>query len=129
MVGGDEAGRVRPAGIHRRGVVVDHMAAEDRDLQVAHLLERRRAGLGELAGDAAHLDHGGPRPVRQHHRHLQDDLQLVPDAVGREVIERLGAVSGLEQERLTLGHGGQRLAQGAGLAGEHERGQRAQDLQ
>ena len=75
------------------------------------------------------LTTGVPGAVGEHDRHLQDDLQLVPDAVGREVVERLGAVAGLEQEGLPGRHFGQRLAQCPGLAGEHERGQRRKRLQ
>ena len=64
----------------------------------------RRAGLGELAGDAADLHRGHARRVGEHDGHLEDDLQLVPDGVGAEGVERLGAVAGLEQERLAVGH-------------------------
>ena len=64
---------------------------------------------------------GHARRVRQHDGHLQDDLQLVPDGVGREGVERLGAVAGLEQERLARGHLGQAAGQVAGLAGEDQR--------
>ncbi len=99
------------------------MAPEHGQLDVADALGRRRAGLGELPGDAAHLHDRDARAVGEHDRHLQDDLQLVPDRVGREVVEGLGAVAGLEQEGLAGGD----LAQGPGeparLAGEHERRQ------
>ena len=62
-----------------------------------------RAGLGELAGDAPDLHDGHAGRVGEHDRHLQDDLELVADGVGREGVERLGAVAGLEQERLAVG--------------------------
>jgi hypothetical protein len=81
-----------------------------------------RAGLGELAGDAADLHRGHARRVGEHDRHLQDDLELVADGVGRERVEGLGAVAGLEQEGLAGGHAGE-LGEVAGLAGEHQRRQ------
>ena len=85
------------------------------------LLGAASAGLGELPGDAADLDHRHAGAVGQDHGHLQDDLQLVPDAVRGEVVERLGAVARLEQERLAPGHLAGRRAQASGLAGEDER--------
>ena len=88
--------------------VVDHLGA-------------RRAGLGELAGDAAHLHDGHARGVGQHHGHLQDQLELVADGVGREGVERLGAVSRLEQERPALGDRREVVGQRPGLAREHQR--------
>ena len=60
---------------------------------------RRRARLRELAGDAPDLDHRGRRAVDHHGRHLQHDLQLLADRDRREVVEGLGAVACLEQER------------------------------
>ena len=85
-------------------------------------LGRARAGLGELAGDAPDLHDRHAQRVRQHDRHLQDDAQLLPDVVGRELLEALGAVAGLEQERVAGGDLGERRLQRAGLAGEHQRG-------
>ena len=41
--------------------------------------------------------------VGEDHRHLQDDLELVPDVVGRELGEGLGAVPGLQEKRLARG--------------------------
>ena len=85
-----------------------------------------RARLGELPGDAAHLDHRHAGGVGQHHRHLQDDLELVPDGVGGELGEGLGAVAGLEQEGVAVGHVGQLRGEVARLAGEDERRQGGQ---
>ena len=62
-------------------------------------LERRRARLGELPGDPPHLHHRQRRAVGEHGRHLQEDLQLLADPHRRELVERLDAVAGLEQER------------------------------
>ena len=110
VVGGQQAGRVGHPGGGRGQRVVDHVAAERRDDRVADGLGGRRAGLGELPGDPAHLHHRHAGAVGQHDRHLQDDLELVADGVGGEPVERLGAVAGLEQERLAGGHLGERLA-------------------
>ena len=71
---------------------------------------------------------GDPRGVGEHHRHLQDDLQLVPDGVGREGVEGLGAVAGLEQEGLAGGHLRQLAGERAGLAGEDQRGRAPRSL-
>ena len=93
------------------------------------MLRGGRARLGELAGDAAHLHHRNAGAVGEDHRHLQDDLELVPDAVGRELGERLGAVPGLQQKGPAAGDVGQSAGQAAGLAGEHQRGEAAEGLQ
>ena len=92
-------------------------------------LGRRAARLGELARDAAELDHRHAGAVDQHHRHLEDDLQLVPDGVGGEVGERLGAVTGLEEKGLAVGDLGQSGAQAPGLPGEDQRRQDRQRLE
>ena len=72
---------------------------------------------------------GTPVRVGEHHGHLQDDLELVADGVGRERVERLCAVAGLQQERLALGDLGELVGQRTGLAGEHERRQRPEVLE
>ena len=61
-------------------------------------LGRRGAGLRELPGDAPDLRGRHAGAVREHDRHLQDDLELVADVVGREVGERLRAVAGVQEE-------------------------------
>ena len=89
-----------PLGVERprrgRGLVaVQHVPAERRQLDAVHQLRRAGARLDELPGDAADLDHRQHRAVRQHRRHLQDDLQPLADADRREVREGLCAVAGL----------------------------------
>ncbi len=79
-------------------VVVDHVPAERVDDLVADPLGGGAAGLGELPGDPAHLDHRHAGAVGQDDGHLEDDLELVADAVGGELGEGLGAVAGLEHE-------------------------------
>ena len=85
-------------------------------------LEVGRAGLGELAGDAADLHDGNAHRVGEHDRHLEDDAQLLADVVGGEVLEALGAVAGLEQEGVAGRDLGETGLQRPGLAGEHQRG-------
>ena len=46
--------------------------------------------------------------VGEHDRHLQDDLELVADVVGRELGERLRAVARVQQEAVALGDARQR---------------------
>jgi hypothetical protein len=128
--------RVGHARGRRRCVVVDHVAAEDRDLAVGRLLGRRRARLHELPRDPADLEHGQRRAVGQHGRHLQQDLQPLPDRNRRVrgarlgdapvVVERLGAVARLEEERAPCRDLAERGANLARLAGEDERRQRVQ---
>src|SRR5256886_10633443 len=54
--------------------------------------------LGELAGDPPHLDHRQPGGIGQDDRHLEDDLELVADRVGGEVVEGLGTLARLQDE-------------------------------
>ena len=82
----------------------------DGQVDVADALGRARAGLGELAGDAADLHDRHAHRVGQHDRHLQDDAQLLPDVVGGELLEALGAVAGLEQEGVAGGDLGRATA-------------------
>ena len=107
--------------LFRRQLRIDHVPEEGLEPDAAHLLGRRRARLHELAGDPAHLDDRQLRPEGQHGRHLQQDLQLLADRDRGEVLERLGAVARLEQERAALGDVRERVAERAGLAGEDER--------
>ena len=79
-----EALCVGRAGRLRRNDVVHHVTAKRRQIRIADALDRRGAGLRELPGDAADLHDRHPRRVRQHHGHLEDDPQLLPDARLRE---------------------------------------------
>ena len=106
------------SGLH---VVVDDVPPEHGKLDPADVFGLGRARLGELPGDPAHLDDWDPRAVGEYDRHLQDDLELVADRVGREVVEGLGAVARLEQKGLSGRDLGQSPGEPAGLAGEHER--------
>ena len=120
VVGLHEAVGIGDARLGERAGVVDDVAAERRQDDAVHELGRARTGLGELAGDAADLHDGDPHRVRQDHRHLQDDAQLLADVVGGELLEALGAVTRLEQERVAGRDLGQTGLQRPGLAGEHQ---------
>ena len=95
--------------------------AERRELHAVDRLGVGRAGLGELAGDPAHLHDRDARAVAEHDRHLEDHLQAIADPVGGEGVEGLGAVTGLQQERPPVGDLREGGGEVAGLAGEHER--------
>ena len=117
----DEAVRVGHPHVGERARVVDDVAAEHRQLDVADALGGTRARLGELTGDATDLDDRDTHRVRHHDGHLQDDPELLADVVGGELLEALGAVTGLQQEGVAGGDLGERRLQRPRLAGEHER--------
>ncbi len=129
VVGGQHPGRVRNPRLGRRAVVVDDVAPEARQGEIADPLGGRGPGLGELTGDAAQLDHLDAGAVGQHDGHLEDHLQLVPDGVGGEVGKGLGAVARLEQECPAGGDLGEGRPQAPCLPGEHERGQDGERLE
>ena len=126
MVRAHEALRVGHARVGVELEVVHHVAAERRELDAVALLGGRRAGLRELARDPPDLHGGDAAPVGEDHRHLQDDLELVADRVGRERVERLRAVTRLEHEAAPLADRGESVGEAARLAREHERRDRAQ---
>ena len=128
VVGGEQATRVGPALVLGEADVVDDLAQERRQLGVALRLGRARPGLGELTGDPPHLHQRDPTRVGEHDRHLQDHPQLVADRVGGG-IERLGAIPGLEQERLAARHLAELGRECTRLAGEHQRWLVAEGLQ
>ena len=94
----DEAVGVGDAGGHVEPGTVDDVPAERREVDVADALRRAGPRLGELPRDATDLDDRNAQGVGQHDGHLEDDAQLLPDVVGGELLERLGAVAGLQQE-------------------------------
>src|SRR6185437_12986748 len=85
------------------------------------LLDRRRARLGELAGNASDLHHRQRGGIGEHDRHLQEHAEEVADIVGAVLGEALRAIAALQQESLPLGHARERLFQVAGLACKNER--------
>ena len=101
--------------------VVDDVAAIARQLLAVLRLGRRRARLGELAGDAADLHHRRAAGIGQHHRHLQEHAEEVADVVGAMLGEALGAIAALQQEGLARGHARELRLQLARLARKHQR--------
>ncbi len=120
-VGLDLAERIGPARHRVELEAVDDVAAIGRQLDPAHRLGRRRAGLGELAGDPADLHHRQAGAEGEHDRHLQEHPQRVPYLVGVEIGEGLGAVAALQQKGLAGGDVGELVLEGPRLAGEDER--------
>ena len=125
-VGLDLPARIGTAGLLGEGDAVDDVAAVARQLLVAALLGRRRARLGELAGDAADLHHRRGGGIGQDHRHLQEGAEEIADVVGvgadRLVLgEALGAIAALEQEGLAFGDAGERIFQVARLTCKNQR--------
>ena len=120
VVGLEHPAGVVGAGLRREVVAVDDVAAVGRQGDAVAGLVVGGAGLGELAGHAAHLDDGHRRAVGEHDGHLQDGLDAGADLVRRGGLEGLGAVAALEQERLALRGGGEPFAQDVHFAGENE---------
>ena len=121
-VGREHPGRIRFPGGGIEGHAVDDVPPVARQLHTVHGLGGGRPRLRELAGHAPDLDHRAGRAERQDHRHLQQHLERVPDVVGVELREALGAVAALQQEGFAAGDAGQFGLQVAGLPGEDERG-------
>ena len=125
------AARVGLARFRRELDVVDDVAAIGRQRHAVLGLDVGRARLGELAGDAADLDHRRGGGEGQHHRHLQEDAEEVADVVGRMLAEALGAVAALQQEGLARLRLAEQALELARLAGEDQRriaGELALDL-
>ena len=78
------------------------------------------AGLGELAGDAAHADHGPAAPVGEGHGHLEQHPELALDGFGGAVLELFGTVAPLEQEPAASGGLGQEPPEAHHLLGDHQ---------
>ena len=120
-IGLEQPARIGHARLGREVGAVDDVAAIRRQLDRAALFRRRRARLGELAGDAADLHHGRSRRIRQHHRHLQEQAEEIADIVGAVLGEALGAIAALKQESLAGGNLRQSAFEVARLAGKNQR--------
>ena len=104
---------------------MDHVSPKRGELHAVDGLCRRLAGLGELPGDSPHLDDRKHAAVGQDCSHLQEDLELVADERRRKLVERLGAVAGLQHERAPGRNLAQRIAelfatQNASIQQKHE---------
>ena len=107
---------------------VDDVAAIGRQRDAVLRLGVGGARLGELAGEAADLDHRAGGAEGQHHRHLQQHLEGVADVVRVELGEALGAVAALQQKGLAGRDIGEPVLQPPRLAGEDQRREAAQRL-
>jgi hypothetical protein len=126
VVAVDEPLGIGNARFGRRLLRVDDVPAERRDLDAVHDLGRRRSRLRELAGDTADPDHRQRRRIREHGRHLQHHLEPLANRRSRDVVERLDAVAGLQEEGAALAHPAERCEKRARLAREDERRQAVQ---
>ena len=107
---------------------VDDVAAVRRQCPAVLRLGIRGAGLGELAGEAAELDHRAAGAKGQHYRHLQQHLEHVANVVRMEFREALGAVAALQQEGFAGRDRGEPLLQPPRLTGKDQRRKPAQSL-
>jgi len=98
------------------------VTAKARQLTIADGLQCLRSRLGELPGDTADLHHRNTERVGQHHRHLQDDAQLLANVDRRELLEALGAIAGLQQKGVARRDLAERCLQRTGFASEDQWG-------
>jgi hypothetical protein len=82
---------------------VDDVAAVAGQADAIPGFDVRRTRLGVLAGEPTHPNDPPLRPVDEHERHLEEDLQLAGDDAALAFIEALGAVASLEEEAITAG--------------------------
>ncbi len=97
-IGAHQPRRIGRARLGREGDVVDDVAAIARQLHAVLAFGRRRARLGELAGDAPELHHRAAARIGQHHGHLQENPEEIADRVGAMLGKALGAVAALQAE-------------------------------
>ncbi len=117
----DQALRIGHAGFGREFRPVDDVTAIGRQGDAIAGFGVFRAGLGELAGNAADLHHGHTGGECQHDGHLQQHAEGVADIVRVELGEAFGAIPALQQESLAFGNLGQPRHQIARLAREDQR--------
>ena len=113
--------RVRSARRRREVEAVDGLAAVGGQLGSVARLGGERSRLRELPRHPADLHHRDACRVREHHRHLQERLELVAHGIGRRPGEGLRAVAALQEERVALRHGAEALLELVALAGEDQR--------
>ena len=81
---------------------VDDVATVARQFLAAQAFDRRGTRLGELAGDAANLDHRRFGGIGHDHRHLQEGAEEIADIIGAVLGEAFGAIAALKQEGAAL---------------------------
>jgi hypothetical protein len=126
VVSANQPVRIGAARLGIEGDVVDRVSSEYGEFDPTDLLPGGGPRLGELTCDAADLYDRQPAGIGQHDRHLKDDLELVPDRIGREILKRFGAVARLQDERHAVCRPAECIFQAARLAGEDQRGESAQ---
>ena len=84
-------------------------------------LIRRGPRLGVLSRETANPGHGTRSTMHEHETHLQKDLQLGSDVIGRALIESLGTVSTLKEKAFAAGGFRQLTAKRLDLPGSHQR--------
>lgn len=122
VVGLDHVVGVVASGLRRELLAVDDVPAVGGQGDVSPDLVRLRAGLGELPGHAAHLDHRHGRAEREHQGHLQDHAEGVSHVVHVELVECLGAVSAHQEEALAVARSRELFVEGPDFAGEDQGG-------
>ena len=126
LVAAQHQGRVRLAIGRRERRPVDRVAAVARQRHAVLRLLVGAARLRVLARHAADADDRLLQPDEHHERHLQQDLQLLHDVVGRALVEALGAVAALQQERFAALRLGELRLQFLDFPGRDDRRQPAE---
>ena len=126
VIGAEQPSRVRCSGLRGEIEAVHGVAPVSGQLDAIAYLGLAGPRLGELAGHPGDLDDGHTRPVGEDQRHLQQRLQFGADRAGRRALERLRAVTALQDERLAPRHRGQTFPQLVAFVGDDERRQRGQ---
>ena len=85
VVGGEQSLGVGATFALGEADVVDDLAEEGRQLDIALGLDGGGAGFGELPGDTADLNDRQAARIREDDRHLEDDAELVANRVGGAV--------------------------------------------
>src|SRR4051812_13117273 len=101
--------------LRSEGTPIDEVAAVAGQGNAVAGLKRIGPGLGILARETTHADHGHIAPVGQDQAHLKEDLDVIDDGRRIAVVEALGAIAALKEESSTACRLGQLRLQGANL--------------
>ena len=126
LVAAQHQRRIRLAIGRRERRPIDRVAAIARQRHAVLRLVVGAARLRVLAGHAADADDRLLEPHEHHERHLQQDLELLHDVVRRALVEALGAIAALQQERLAALRLGELRLQVLDFPRRHDRRQPAQ---
>ena len=92
---------------------------------VADLFDESAAGLGVLPRDSSHDRRRPAGDLLEDQTHLQEDLQLRRNRIGRAVLEAFGAVATLQEQTPSLGGLGEFVSKALDLVARDERRQAA----